>query len=201
MGVWDLLEAEGTSPPCPVSGVAASGVWLCGQHPRSSCPHPFDSLPPWSLGFFLLLTAGQPGLPVLAEGCCFSCPGGCPAHSHWPQTEGLCRRLKLNEVHLADERAEAQHEKGVCLSLSEPRVAFCSSLPYQESGRPTDSGFDLEEMEKLGPQRQISMAKTRAGCVTSGTLPNLSEPQVLVRMHEMTTAQGLAWTKQVLSYD
>ena len=118
-----------------------------------------------------------------------------------PRPGGLCRRLKLNEVHLADERAEAQGEKGVCLSHSEPRVAFCSSLPCQESGRPTNFGFDLEEMEKLGPQRQISLAKTRAGCVTSGTLPNLSEPQVLVRMHEMTTSQGLAWTKQVLSYD
>lgn len=109
--------------------------------------------------------------------------------------------LKLNAVHLADERAEAQGEKGVCLSHSEPRVVFCSSLPCQESRRPADFGFDLEEMEKLGPQRQISVAKTWTGCVTLGTLPNLSEPQVRVRLHEITTAQGLAWTKQVLSYN
>lgn len=175
------------------------GVWLCSQRHGSACPHPSHSVPVWSWGFFLPLTAGQPGLRVLAEGCCCSCLGGCSVPSHWPQTKCLCRMFTLNEVHVGDERAEARGEKGVC--HTEPRAVFCSALPCQESRRPTDFGFDLEEMEKLGLQRQISVAKTWTGCVTLGTFPNLSEPQVRVRLHEMTTAQGLARTKQVLSYN
>lgn len=82
--------------------------------------------------------------------------------------------------HVADENAEAPGEKGVDLRLySEASVFFCSSLPCWER-RPTDLGFDLEETEELGSERQISMVKAWAGCGTLGTLPNLSEPRVLV---------------------
>lgn len=68
-------------------------------------------------------------------------------------------------------------------SHSEPSVLFWSSLPGQDKGRPTDLGFDPEEMEKLGPYRQeIAMAKMGAGCVALSREPNLSEPHAWVRI-------------------